>query len=211
MEATSFTISEPTEKNLIHPLLLDALPCDIVETVRQEFDLKDFQIENISLERIFCDKLLAAEFYVEREEYFDVAKHIYDIVTMVDMPRIQKMIKDETAFINYLSYKRIEETLRIGSDLSCKPFRKFKLFDNVLYNNKFETAFEEMQRKYTFQHEYYIDVQNARAIIGALKNRLTEIDGKEQEQLKSYEFKNRLEEYNPGMSNNMFFSDEGIK
>lgn len=55
VEATSFTISEPTEKNWIHPLLVDVLPGDIVESVKDEYGLHDFQIENISLERIFCD------------------------------------------------------------------------------------------------------------------------------------------------------------
>jgi predicted nucleotidyltransferase component of viral defense system len=208
VEATSFTISEPTEKNLIHPLLLDALPKDIAETVRREYGLQDFEIENISLERIFCDKLLAAEFYVEREEYFDVAKHIYDIVTMVDMPRIQTMINDEIAFINYLSYKRIEETLRIGSDLSKKPFDKFQLFDTVFFNEKFETAFEDMQRKYIFQDEYHVAIQNVRAIMTPLKKRLIEIDWKEQEQLASFEFKNRLEEYNSDLGDNHVCSEE---
>ena len=64
VEATSFTISEPTEKNWIHPMLVDALPKDIVKSVLSEYGLQDFQIENIFLERIFCDKLRAAEFYI---------------------------------------------------------------------------------------------------------------------------------------------------
>lgn len=67
------------------------------------------------------------------------------------MPRIQKMINDEKAFINYLSYKRIEETLRIGSDLSHKSFGEFLLFDKVFNNQKYEIAFEDMQRKYIFK------------------------------------------------------------
>lgn len=36
----------------IHPLLVDALPGDIVESVKDEYLLHDFQVENISLERI---------------------------------------------------------------------------------------------------------------------------------------------------------------
>ena len=200
VEATSFTISEPTEKNWIHPLLVDALPGDIVEAVKEEYGLHDFQIENISLERIFCDKLLAAEFYVQREEYFDVAKHMYDIATMVEMPRIQAMLKNEAAFINYLSYKRIEETLRIGSDLSHKPFREFQLFDAVFTNQKFEVAFEDMQRKYIFQDEYRITFQDVRLIMLALKDKLLKVDAAEQKELNSSKFINRIKEYNPGFS-----------
>ena len=197
VEATSFTISEPTEKNWIHPLLVDALPGDIVEAVKDEYGLHDFQIENISLERIFCDKLLAAEFYVQREEYFDVAKHMYDIATMIEMPRIQSMLKNEAAFISYLSYKRIEETLRIGSDLSHKPFEEFQLFDAVFYNQKFEVAFEDMQRKYIFQDEYRITIQDVRLVMLALKDKLLKMDAAEQKELHSSEFEKRIAEYNP--------------
>ena len=41
VEATSFTISEPTEKNWIHPLLVDALPDDIVEVVKDVDDIQN--------------------------------------------------------------------------------------------------------------------------------------------------------------------------
>lgn len=197
VEATSFTISEPTEKNWIHPLLVDVLPGDIVESVKDEYGLHDFQIENISLERIFCDKLLAAEFYVQREEYFDVAKHMYDIATMIEMSRVQAMLKNEAAFINYLSYKRIEETLRIGSDLSHKPFGEFQLFDAVFFYQKFEVAFEDMQRKYIFQDEYRITIQDVRLIMLALKDKLLKMDATEQKELHSSEFEKRIAEYNP--------------
>lgn len=208
VEATSFTISEPTEKNWIHPLLVDALPEDIAESVVSEYGLQDFQIENISLERIFCDKLLAAEFYIQREEYFDVAKHLYDIVTMMEMPRIQRMFKDEKAFINYLSYKRIEETLRIGSDLSHKPFSEFLLFDMIFNNQKFEASFEDMQRKYIFQDEYRKGIQDVKRAMTALKEKLLEIDPIEQINLRSKEFMDRVAEYNPEYVDKL--DDEGI-
>lgn len=197
VEATSFTISEPTEKNWIHPLLLDVLPEDITKAVISEYELQDFQIENISLERIFCDKILAAEFYIQREEYFDVAKHLYDIVTMIEMPRIQTMMKNKRAFIEYLSYKRIEETLRIGSDLSQKPFSEFLLFDMIFDNQNFEGSFEEMQRKYIFQDKYRKEIKDVKLVMLELKRKLLEIDIIEQENLKSKEFTNRVIEYNP--------------
>ncbi len=197
VEATSFTISEPTEKNWIHPLLVEALPEEIRESVVREYGLHDFQIENISIERIFCDKLLAAEFYVQREEYFDVAKHLYDIVTMMEMPRIQELINDDKVFIHYLSYKRIEETLRIGSDLSHKPFREFQLFDFVNHNQKFENSFEDMQRKYIFQDVYHKRMQDVKSVIIRLQEKLLEIDSIEQIDLYSIEFMSRVAEYNP--------------
>ncbi len=192
VEATSFTISEPTEKNWIHPLLVETLPEEIRESAVNEYGLHDFQIENISLERIFCDKLLASEFYVQREEYFDVAKHLYDIVTMIEMPRIQELFNDNSTFIHYLSYKRIEETLRIGSDLSRKPFREFQLFDFVSNNRKFENSFEDMQRKYIFQDVYYKRMQDVKLVIAELQKKLLALDSIEQIKLKSKEFMNRV-------------------
>ena len=42
--------------------------------MREQFEVMPFTIKTIRLERIFADKIFAAEFYYEREMYFDVAK-----------------------------------------------------------------------------------------------------------------------------------------
>lgn len=42
--------------------------------MREQFEVMPFTIKTIRLERIFADKIFAAEFYHERGMYFDVAK-----------------------------------------------------------------------------------------------------------------------------------------
>ena len=49
-------------------------------------------LQTIKLERIFADKILAAEFYYDRKMYFDVAKHVYDVSIMMDLPEIQALM-----------------------------------------------------------------------------------------------------------------------
>ena len=107
-----------------------------------------------------------------------------------------------------MSYKRIEETLRIGSDLSHKPFGEFHLFDAVFYNQKFEVAFEDMQRKYIFQDEYHITIQDVRLVMLALKDKLLKMDAAEQQELNSSEFEKRIAEYNPKFSGDVGTPEE---
>lgn len=66
--------------------------------LREQFGVMPFLIKTIRLERIFVDKIFAAEFYYEREMYFDVAKHIYDVGVMFDMQPIRDMFGDSGLF-----------------------------------------------------------------------------------------------------------------
>ncbi|MBE3087403.1 MAG: hypothetical protein IMZ64_14450 [Bacteroidetes bacterium] len=61
---------------LIYELASDAQK----EVLKNEYKVSTFAIETIKLERIFIDKVFATEFYFTRREYFDTAKHLYDIV-----------------------------------------------------------------------------------------------------------------------------------
>ena len=47
-----------------------------VDILEKEFEVQPIELEIIKLERIFVDKLFAAEFYYIRKMYTDVAKHI---------------------------------------------------------------------------------------------------------------------------------------
>ena len=196
IEATSFTVSEPYETNMIHSLLLDALPDNIKDDVKLIYGLEDFSINNITLERIFCDKLLAAEFYAERDEKFDVAKHIYDIVNMMQMPRIQNMLCDKEAFIENMSYKRLEETKRIGSDLSGKPLSNLCLY-NYIKLDAFKAEYEKMQGKYVFDKKYQIPYANIVNYSCKLEKRMKELSEHELDFLQSEEFHERIIQYNP--------------
>lgn len=82
--------------------------------------------------------------------YFDTAKHIYDVSVMLQLDPIQKLLKDDKQFHTMLNYKRLEETRRIGSDLSDKHFRDFRIFKNLSQNKTLSNAYLKMQRNYIF-------------------------------------------------------------
>ena len=79
VESTSFTISEPTEKYYIEPLIYKLASDDEKKILEEKFDISKIEIKIIKLERMFIDKIFAAEFYYIRNMYMDVSKHLYDI------------------------------------------------------------------------------------------------------------------------------------
>lgn len=200
IEATSFTVSEPYEENLIHPLLIDLLPEGLQDKVKQRYEIEDFAIKNITLERIWCDKLLAAEFYTERQQYFDVAKHVYDIINMTHMPRIQRLLASEDDFISNLAYKRIEETKRIGSDLWNKPLYSLSLYD-CIHSDVFKQEYANMQQKYVFDEKYIIPIEDIIKEMEALQNLFDKYGNKEYAFLNSEVFISKIKEYNADFQN----------
>lgn len=153
VEATSFTISEPFESMLVAPLLYDKATPEEKTVLEERYGVKPFSVDTIRLERIFADKILAAEFYYQRELYFDVAKHLFDLAIMMRMPKIQELLANSDALIQMLAYKRQEEKLRIGSDLAQKPFEEFELFASMKTDERLPKHFMEMQRIYIFNEE----------------------------------------------------------
>jgi len=169
IEATSFTVSEPHEQMIIAPLIYELASEAQKEVLKNEYEVSTFAIETIKLERIFIDKVFAAEFYFTRREYFDTAKHLYDIVVLLKNERIREIFRDEE-LLNYLiGLKRREESQRIGSDLDQKPLQQF----NYLLVGKDDQAlleeFMRMQKTYVFDDEYLISVEELQNGIGELR------------------------------------------
>lgn len=150
VEGTSFTVSEPFSPLEVEPILYTYATTKQREILREQFGVEPFSINTIRLERIFADKIFAAEFYYEREMYFDVAKHIYDVSIMLDIAEIKVMLDDNMVFQEMLQYKRLEETRRTGSDLAEKKFSDFKIFDGLLENGKLKYAYTNMEKNYVF-------------------------------------------------------------
>lgn len=150
VEATSFTISEPYEILLIEPLIYMQSSEEEKKILKESYEMNLFQIKTIKMERIFADKLLAAEFYYQRKQLFDVCKHLYDISLMLEQPRIQRMIEEKTPLVEMLALKRFEERERKGSDLSNKPFEEFTLFQCIEKDKELQKTFQTMQNIYVF-------------------------------------------------------------
>ncbi len=153
VEGTSFTVSEPFSALEIEPVIYTYATDEQKVILREQFEVMPFLINTIRLERIFADKIFAAEFYYERAMYFDVAKHIYDVGVMLDLHPIQNMIQDHGMFLEMLGYKRTEETRRAGSDLADKQFSDFKIFTGLSDNKDIGNAYQHMQRNYVFSEK----------------------------------------------------------
>lgn len=153
VEGTSFTVSEPFSTLEIEPTIYTYATEEQRSILREQFGVMPFPIKTIRLERIFADKIFAAEFYYERGMYFDVAKHIYDVSVMLDLQPIQDMLGNTGLFLEMSEYKRLEETRRTGSDLADRKFPDFKIFYDISDNTALKDAYQNMQKNYVFSEK----------------------------------------------------------
>ncbi len=153
IEATSFTVSEPVTDLEIEPMIYTSATEEQRRILADDYNLNPFKIKTIRLERIFVDKIIAAEFYYDRGMYFDTAKHVYDVSVMLDMPIIQSLLGNPSEMQEMINYKRLEETRRIGSDLAEKSFSDYCVFEGISNNDEYDKAFQMMQQNYVFREE----------------------------------------------------------
>ncbi|MEY8388899.1 nucleotidyl transferase AbiEii/AbiGii toxin family protein [Oscillospiraceae bacterium 38-13] len=176
VEATSFTVSEPTEPLEISPLLYSEATEVQRDILERRFEVRPFTIRTIKMERIFADKILAAEFYYQRGMLFDTAKHLYDLATMLEQERIQRLLTDPEELIRMLAYKGKEEKERIGSDLAQKPFSEFTLFQTGRDDPELRDAFMRMQQIYVFSDEDILQPESLQRYMDRLTQRLLSLD-----------------------------------
>ena len=153
VEGTSFTVSEPFSTLEIEPIIYTYATEEQRSILREQFVVMPFPIKTIRLERIFVDKIFAAEFYYERDMYFDAAKHIYDVGVMLDLQPIQDMMENPGLFLEMSEYKRLEETQRKGSNLADRKFADFKIFYGMSDNTALKGAYQNMQKNYVFSEK----------------------------------------------------------
>ena len=146
IEATSFTVSEPHEPMLITPIILDIATDEQKEILKNQYDICAFKIETIKLERIFIDKVFAAEFYFLRKMYFDMAKHLYDIVVLLKNERIQEALQNKELLGYLIDLKRRVESQRIGSDLDKKSIGQFSYLLVGMEDEELIRQFTQMQK-----------------------------------------------------------------
>ncbi len=164
VEATSFTVSEPTEKYYIEPLLYKLASEKEKKILEEKFDISKIEIEIIKLERMFIDKIFAAEFYYIRNMYMDVSKHLYDISILFNNDKIQKLLENKKELSKLIKYKRQEEKARIGgidSKTKIKDFNYFKLN----FTPELIKEFENMQNKYVLNEQYKFSINEIKEIL----------------------------------------------
>lgn len=176
VEATSFTVSEPVESLMVAPLLYSEASPEQQSILHDSYDVSPFEVKTIKMERIFADKILAAEFYYQRQMLFDVAKHLYDLTLLMKTKRIAALVVKQDELSKMLEYKRREEQNRIGSDLAQKPFADFLLFKALETDGKLQTTFVEMQRVYIFNDTDIIPFAEVIKQMSKLHEILQELD-----------------------------------
>lgn len=171
VESTSFTVSEPTEKYDIEPLIYKLANDKEKKILEEQFDITKIEIEIIKLERMFVDKIFAAEFYYMRNMYMDTAKHLYDITVLFNNDKIQKLLNDKDELNKLIDYKRKEEKARIGGideKMAIKDFNYFKLD----FNSELIKEFANMQNKYILSNRYKISIDEIKKVFKELYNKI---------------------------------------
>lgn len=167
IEATSFTVSEPVSTYTIEPLIYKYATDKEKTILKEKYKISEFEIEIIKLERIFIDKIFAAEFYYERGMYEDVSKHLYDISIMIKNDDIKKLLKDKSELNKLIGYKRKEEQSRLGGISESKEIKNFD-YMKLNFTNDLINAFNKMQRIYVLDDESMITIDEVKDTIKTL-------------------------------------------
>lgn len=162
VEATSFTISEPITSLEITPMIYDYATDEQKRILEAEYEIKPFEVQTITIERIFVDKLFAAEAYVRKSDdphrAFEAAKHIYDLTVLSNNSQIKNLLSDAVQMEKLLQIRLTEEQERRDGIPNVKP-QEFRFFTDAVDNIAVKTAYETMQRQYVFRDadriEYY--------------------------------------------------------
>lgn len=172
VEATSFTVSEPIEEYIIEPIVYKYATQSEKIVLAKEFDLIPFRIKVQKLERIFTDKIFAAEFYYKRKMYIDLTKHLYDLIILFSTKRIQSFLNNMEEFKEIVKYNREEENYRKGGMDKNIRITDFEIF-NLEFNEEILKAFELMQNKYVFKDEYKITIEETKKVLNKIKNKIS--------------------------------------
>lgn len=175
IESTSFTVSEPIEDTVIEPIIYKYASDDEKRTLSENFEVEPINIKIIKLERMFIDKVFAAEFYFTRKEYTDTAKHIYDLCVLINNDKIKELFKNEQELIKLVGYKREEEKIRtdgVSSEIKIKDFS----YLNCNFEDEFIEKFNNMQNKYIINEKYKIDMKQIENTLQSIKEKFSDID-----------------------------------
>ena len=177
VEATSFTISEPIEPLTVSALLYELANEDERKSLRELYDMEPFVVQAITAERLFVDKIFAAEAYVRDSKNpkraFEAAKHIYDLAVMAQLPRIQHLLSDESTMKMLLDVRMREEKNRLDGIPNVKP-SEFILFRQAKVDLPTQEAYEKMLSQYVFQEKDRFDYRAAMDALESIGTRLME-------------------------------------
>lgn len=175
VEATSFTISEPTDSMEVSAMLYDLATDDQKAILESVYDISPFSVQTITLERIFVDKLFAAEAYVRSSSIahraFEAAKHIYDLAVIIKHPKISSLLTDKDKLEYLLKIRMEEEKERLDGIPDVRP-ADFIFFTQTAENKVVRTAYSTMQNQYVLRECDRIDFQTVNALLVQIQKEL---------------------------------------
>lgn len=177
IEATSFTISEPVESMEVSAMIYELADENQRKILETQYDVSPFFIKTISLERIFIDKLFAAESYVRRSSNnhyaFEAAKHIYDLAILCKNDKIEKLFLNKDYMKKLLDIRITEEKNRLDGIPNVSP-KEFYFFNTVGTNSAVRKAYDIMQSQYVMRDDDKIDFLTAIELLEFIQKKLLE-------------------------------------
>ena len=177
IEATSFTISEPVDRLEVSAMLYDFASDEQRKILEERYDVIPFSVRTISMERVFIDKLFAAEAYVRKSEEphraFEAAKHIYDLAVIYDNPKIAALLSDTAEMKRLLDIRITEEKDRLDGIPGVLP-SEFSFFTDSETNHGVRKAYDVMQNQYVLLDSDRIKYDTAMAALNEIKAKLDE-------------------------------------
>lgn len=175
VEATSFTISKPYESMRVAPIIYENAESNQQTILREQFDVVPFEILTMTMERIFVDKLFAAEAYTRNADKehraFEASKHIYDLAVILTEDRISALFENQELLERLLTIRLTEEQKRLDGIPGVLP-KDFVFFDEACKNPYIKKAYTTMQNQYVLAAKERIELNEAGAKILELKNLL---------------------------------------
>lgn len=175
IEATSFTISEPVENLEVSAMIFDLATEGQKQILETVYDVKPFCVKTIAMERVFIDKLFAAEAYTRKSDdphrAFEAAKHIYDLAVISEHPKIISLLSNEKYLKRLLDIRVTEELERLDGIPNVLP-SDFLFFTEACVNSNVIKAYEIMQKQYVLQDSDRIEYTQAMTALSYIHKRL---------------------------------------
>ena len=171
IESTNFGISEPTSIVSIAPHLYELATKEEKEILEKQYDVYPFNIITLSIERIFMDKLFAAEHYYRINKLFDLSKHLYDLSVLLKDERIIDFINSKDRLNELLNIQLTEEESRFGGISDFKSFNDLTFIKGI-DNSELERSFNQMQVIYIFSEKDNISFKDVLNNINELFDKL---------------------------------------
>ena len=137
--------------------------------LKDKFEISNFDINIIKLERMFIDKIFAAEFYYIRKMYKDTVKHLYDITILSKTEDIKNLLNNKNELEKLITYKRQEEAIRKGGIDANTKIKDFTYLSQD-FNEDLLKEFENMQNKYVLNDKYKISISEVKNALNEIVN-----------------------------------------